>query len=142
MMFALDPRIAAGSHLIANLRLCEARLQDDARFPWVVLVPRRPGLSELAELSSRERLQLLQETRLAGEAVRAIGGVLGRSLEKLNHGQLGNVVAQLHVHVVGRRTDDPAWPGPVWGVGAAEPYASDALQKAMAAAGRAFGVQI
>ena len=137
-MFALDRRIAAASRPLADLALCEARLQDDARFPWIVLVPRRPGLVEIADLSEADRASLWAEAQAAGEAVRAIGQALGRRVLKLNHGQLGNVVAQLHVHVVGRREDDAAWPGPVWGSGAAEPYAPAELAAALTAARPVF----
>lgn len=132
----LDPHIAATSHALADLELCEARLQDDARFPWIVLAPRRAGVTELAELSVADRRALCEETLWAGAAVWAIAEALGWPMTKLNHGQLGNVVAQLHVHVVGRRPGDAAWPGPVWGAGVAEPYAAGRLAMALAA-GRA-----
>ena len=132
--FDLDARIRAGSHPLAGLRLCEARLQDDARFAWVVLAPRRAGLVELGDLTAGEQARLWAEVTAAGRAVRAVGEALGRPVAKLNHGQLGNVVAPLHVHVVGRRPDDAAWPGPVWGCGAAEPYTADALAIALEAA--------
>ncbi len=134
MSFTLDPRMAAGSHPLARLELCEARLQDDARFPWIVLIPRRVGIVELSDLDPAAQAQLWAETLAAGAAVRAIGEALGRPVLKLNHGQLGNVVAQLHVHVVGRRDDDAAWPGPVWGSGTAEAYSAEALAAARKAA--------
>ncbi len=136
--FTLDPRIAAASRPLARLRLCEVRLQDDVRFPWIVLAPRRAGAVELCDLPRSERLQLAAETLRAGTAVRAIGEALGRPPLKLNHGQLGNVVAQLHVHVVGRRSDDAAWPGPVWGVGTAQAYAAADLATALAAGRRSL----
>ena len=137
-MFALDARIAAGSHPMAQLTLCEARLQDDARFPWIVLVPRRPELVELVDLSAADQAQLWSETVRAGLAVRAVGRALGASLLKLNHGQLGNVVAQLHLHVVGRSPGDAAWPGPVWGLGAAETYEAEPLRMALEAGRQAL----
>ena len=116
------------------LGLCEARLQDDARFAWIVLVPRAAGLVEIADLPRRDSLRLWAEAEAAGKAVRAVGEALGRPVLKLNHGQLGNVVAQLHLHVVGRRADDAAWPGPVWGFGEAEPYRAETLEIALIAA--------
>ena len=134
MSFRLDPRIQATSHALTDLALCEARLQDDARFAWIVLAPRRAAPVEIADLDEADQAALWAETQAAGAAVRAIGEALGRRVFKLNHGQLGNVVAQLHVHVVGRRKDDAAWPGPVWGAGVAEPYAPDALATALKAA--------
>ncbi len=140
MRFELDARIGSGSHAIARLALCEARLQDDARFAWIVLIPRRAGLVELADLDLDGQAQLWAETQAAGDAVRAIGEALGRPVLKLNHGQLGNVVAQLHVHVVGRRPDDAAWPAPVWGHGTAKPYPPDVLAAALQAGRTALGL--
>lgn len=117
-----DPAFDAGSVAVAELDLCQARLQDDARFPWLVLLPRRPDAVELADLSPADRARLMEEIVAAGEAVRDLGQALGRPVEKLNVGALGNVTAQLHLHVVGRRRDDGLWPGPVWGRGAARPW--------------------
>lgn len=138
-MFRIDPAFEATSHALAALPLCEARLQADARFPWIVLIPRVEGVRELEDLSPADRARLMDEILLAGDAVRAAGEALGRPVEKLNVGQLGNVTPQLHVHVVGRRADDPAWPGPVWGAGATEPYTPQALLAALARARAALG---
>lgn len=131
--FAVDPAFEAGSIAVGDLPLCQVRLQADARWPWLILIPRRPGLREVEDLSAAERARLIEETVLAGQAVRAIGVATGLVVEKLNIGALGNVTPQLHVHVVGRRAGDPAWPGPVWGVGVAEAYGPDALEAAVAA---------
>ena len=109
---------------------------DDQRFPWLVLVPRRLSVSEIEQLPAAERAQLMEEGVAAGAAVRAIGAALGRPVEKLNLGALGNVTPQLHLHVVGRRRDDDAWPGPVWGVGERLPHAAGTLDIARRA-GRA-----
>ena len=87
-----------------------------------MLIPRRAGAREIEHLSLANRAQLMDEQIAAGAAVRAIGSALGRAVEKLNIAALGNVTPQLHVHVVGRRSDDAAWPGPVWGVGEARAY--------------------
>ena len=133
-MFELDPAFLATSRALPGLALCEARLQLDARFPWIVLIPRVDRAFELEDLSVEERAMLMAEIVAAGAAVRAIGAALGRPVEKLNVGQLGNITRQLHVHIVGRRADDPCWPGPVWGQGAARDYAPDALETALAAA--------
>jgi len=124
-MFALDPRLEASSILLADLTLCQARLQADGRWPWIVLIPRRERLRELDELAAQELEELMREILIAGRAVRAIGEAAGRPVEKLNIGALGNVVAQLHIHVVGRRSDDPAWPGPVWGFGDPVDYGAE-----------------
>lgn len=117
--FTIDPRIEASSFPVARLSLSDVRLQDDARFPWLVLVPRRAGAVELFDLASLDQTMLLAELAFAGRAVRALGEAQGRPVEKLNVANLGNVVPQLHWHVVGRRADDPCWPGPVWGQGEA-----------------------
>jgi diadenosine tetraphosphate (Ap4A) HIT family hydrolase len=135
--FALDPAFVATSHAVGDLPLCHVRLQDDARYPWLVLIPRLPGLTEVEQLSVEDRARLMEEAVLAGQAVRVLGGMLGLEVDKLNLGALGNVTAQLHVHVVGRRVGDPAWPGPVWGHSAAEAYgdAADAVLVARKALG-------
>jgi diadenosine tetraphosphate (Ap4A) HIT family hydrolase len=132
--FVLDPAFVATSAELVDLPLCQARLQLDARYPWIVLIPRRPHLREIEQLSSVHRLALMDEIVMAGAAVRAIGAVLGLRVDKLNVGALGNVTPQLHVHVIGRRVGDPAWPGPVWGHSPAEPFAPDTLAAAIDAA--------
>lgn len=119
MTFFLDPAFEATSAALAELPLCSARLQLDARWPWIVLVPRIGGAVEVEDLGSADRARLMDDVVLAGAAVRAMGVALGRPVLKLNVGALGNITRQLHVHVVGRRGDDAAWPGPVWGVGTA-----------------------
>jgi diadenosine tetraphosphate (Ap4A) HIT family hydrolase len=139
-MFQLDSAFPRTSEPLGELDLCHARLQADARFPWIVLIPRRAAAREIEDLVREDRIRLLDEIVRAGVAVRAAGAALGLPVEKLNVGQLGNVTPQLHVHVVGRRPGDPAWPGPVWGAGAAEPYAPEALSAALAAARQALGL--
>jgi diadenosine tetraphosphate (Ap4A) HIT family hydrolase len=132
--FSIVPALIQGTEPLISLGLCEARLQNDARWPWILLIPRRSGAKEIEHLSKADRIQLIEETVAAGAAVRAMGSALGRAVEKLNIAALGNVTAQLHVHAVGRRADDPAWPGPVWGAGTARPYAAADLEIAKAAA--------
>ena len=132
--FGLDPAFVATSEAVADLKLCHARLHLDARWPWIVLIPRKVGARELEHLSPQNRQQLMEEIVLAGAAVRAIGAALGRPVDKLNVGQLGNITAQLHVHVIGRRPDDASWPGPAWGHGKAVPYAANTLATALEAA--------
>ena len=133
-MFRIDPAFEGASEPLASLPLSEARLQTDARFPWLILIPRTPGAAEIEDLSAADRARLMDEAVLAGLAVRAIGETLGRPVEKLNLGQLGNVTRQMHLHVVGRRADDPAWPGPVWGQGERILYDVKDLALARAAA--------
>ena len=138
--FVLAPPFLSTSVLIGRLALCEARLQSDARWPWICLIPRRAGLVEVEELSAADRAQLMEEAVACGAAVRAIGEASGFIVEKLNIGALGNVTPQLHVHVVGRRPGDPAWAGPVWGVGTAEPYLAAGEAAALAAARGSLGL--
>ena len=112
--FTLDPRLAADTRLLASLPLCDVRLMDDARYGWLVLVPRRDGLVEIADLDEGEQATLWHEVNRAAAALRAVA-----PCDKLNLGALGNIVRQLHVHVVARVEGDAAWPGPVWGNGQA-----------------------
>jgi len=118
--FELDPRLAADSLLIADGPLSQLRLMDDARYPWLLLVPRVAGAENWVDLDGASQRLLLAEINQASDLLRAVSG-----LGKLNIGQLGNVVRQLHVHVVARREGDAAWPGPVWGSGEREPYPAE-----------------
>ena len=120
--FLLDPRLAADSAFIADGPLSQVRLMDDARFPWLLLVPRVANVSEWLELDGGQQRLLLAEINQAGQLIRAQPGV-----EKLNIGALGNIVRQLHVHVLGRHAGDAAWPGPVWGSGAARRHDAEQL---------------
>lgn len=117
MTFVLAPRLAADTVPVASLGLSELRLMDDARFPWLILVPRIAGAEEIIDLDAGARTALVEEIALASRALRAVTGC-----EKLNVGALGNIVRQLHVHVVARFAADAAWPGPVWGAGKAIAY--------------------
>ena len=114
---SLDPRLAADSVGVGKLSLCEVRLQDDARFPWLVLVPQRSGVIELFDLSAADRAAAIEEIAQCSAALRAVTQCL-----KINVGALGNIVRQLHIHIVARNEDDAAWPGPVWGVGTRVSY--------------------
>ncbi|MBX3533817.1 MAG: HIT domain-containing protein [Xanthobacteraceae bacterium] len=120
---SLDPRLAADSIAIGKLALCEVRLQDDARFPWLVLVPQRENVSELFELAEPDQAAAMEEIARVSAALRAVTQCL-----KINVGALGNIVRQLHIHIVARNEGDAAWPGPVWGAGTRVPY--DDVQKA------------
>jgi diadenosine tetraphosphate (Ap4A) HIT family hydrolase len=133
-MFTVDPAFAIGATPLASLGLSEIWLQRDARFPWLILIPRTAAAVELEDLSRDDRHRLVDEIVLAGTAVRAIGLGLGRPISKLNVGALGNITPQLHIHVVGRRPDDAAWPDPVWGRGQARLYDTAALDVARTAA--------
>lgn len=119
MSFALDPRLAAETNVVGELALSRLLLMDDARWPWLILVPRVAGAVELIDLDSTSRQALMDEVTLAGRALQAIV-----QPDKLNVASLGNVVAQLHVHVVARFVTDVSWPAPIWGRGEREPYST------------------
>jgi diadenosine tetraphosphate (Ap4A) HIT family hydrolase len=126
--FVLDPRIEADSVFVAALPLSDLRLMRDARYPWLLLVPRAAGLVELTDLDAPARGLLVEEIALASQALRTVA-----PCDKLNVGALGNQVRQLHVHIVARRIGDDAWPGPVWGRHPTLPYAESALEARIAA---------
>lgn len=124
-MFELDPRLAADTVPLGRLPLCRVLLMDDSRYPWLVLVPALPGLSELHELEPADRHRLMDEAVLVSRALLAVF-----QPDKINTGCLGNQVAQLHMHVIARFRADSAWPGPVWGSGEAAPYPPDTREAA------------
>lgn len=128
VQFRSDPAFDVGSVEVADWPLCQVRLQNDARFPWLILIPRRTGLTELDQLEPSDLNLLMSEVLRAGDAVRALGRMIDRPVEKLNVAALGNVTAQLHLHVIGRRSDDPVWPDPVWGRGSAERWPPERLE--------------
>jgi diadenosine tetraphosphate (Ap4A) HIT family hydrolase len=115
--FAIDPRIVADSFAVTALRLADLRLMNDARFPWLVLVPRKPGLVEIIDLDAAEQVLLMTEIGAVSTVLKTLTGC-----DKLNVAALGNAVRQLHVHIIARTTTDTAWPAPVWGKGAAVAY--------------------
>jgi len=119
--FELHPRLAADCVVLGELPLCQLLLMDDRRFPWCILVPRQVGLRELHDLDATDGTRLFDEIGRVSRALIACCGA-----RKLNVGALGNLVPQLHVHVVARQPEDAAWPGPVWGSGPAIPYESAA----------------
>ncbi|OYW83205.1 MAG: hypothetical protein B7Z26_01200 [Asticcacaulis sp. 32-58-5] len=115
--FRLDTRIEASSLFIAHLNLCQVRVQNDRRFPWLVLVPTIANLKEITELSDAQLMDLMGDIRTCERLVRALADHCGFRVDKLNIANLGNIVAQLHIHVIARHNGDMAWPGPVWGFG-------------------------
>ena len=129
MTFALDPRLAKDAFLVGDMPLCRVLLMNNSRWPWLILVPRREDLVELMDLDPADRAALIEEAALAADFLKAYAGA-----DKINVGALGNIVRQLHVHVVARTAGDPAWPGPIWGFGAAAPYGELQAARLMAAA--------
>ena len=110
MAWSLDPQLAKDTVPVGDLPLARVLLSNDANFPWLILVPRMPGVTEITDLDPNEQVQLLGEIDAAARVLKSV-----TECEKLNIAALGNVVAQLHVHVVARRHSDSAWPKPVWG---------------------------
>lgn len=133
--FELDPQLERDTHLIGDLAMCRVLLMDDRRWPWLILVPRRPGVRELFELDDGDRTLLMREVAQVGQVfMHHVGG------HKLNVAALGNVVPQLHVHLVARKTDDVNWPNVVWGLFPRQHYDAAALRELVPALAERFGL--
>ena len=124
MSFQLHPQLEADTHLICRTEDCQILLMDDARFPWIVLVPEVADIRELYELKERQQQQAYQSILRISKSLAEYSNA-----DKMNVAALGNQVPQLHIHIIARYETDAAWPGPVWGVGQAEPYRPDQLQQ-------------
>lgn len=114
----LDPQLHLESTFVADLGLCQVRLSHNAAFPWIILIPFRPNLTEITDLTPMDQQRLMGEIDLSSRVMRSLFAPT-----KLNVANLGNVVPQLHLHVIARYDTDPAWPGPVWGHPATASYA-------------------
>ena len=112
----IDPRLLRDTLPLAHSALSELRLMNDSRYLWLVVIPRVEGAVEWFDLEAAQRQALFDEVMLCGEVLKALGAL------KVNTGALGNIVRQLHVHVLARQEGDAAWPGPVWGHSPAVPY--------------------
>lgn len=124
--FVLHKRLAADTAPVGNTDLCRVLLVKDARFPWAILVPRRPGLRELHDLAPPDQILLMGEVTHLTHAMQEAWNA-----GKTNVAALGNMVPQLHVHIVMRFEGDAAWPGPIWNVGNPEPYSEAALTETL-----------
>ncbi len=133
--FDLHERLANESVAVGDLSLCRVLLMNDCRFPWAILAPRRAGSAELHDLPPADRARLIDEIALVSAALKKVSGA-----EKMNIGALGNIVRQLHIHVVGRNVGDDAWPGPVWGDGERVPYAEGAAEACAMELRKALGL--
>lgn len=122
-MFTLDPRLERDTCPLGDLPLSRLLVMNDAHYPWLILVPRRAEVSEVFDLSAEDQRQLWEETVHVAETLKAVC-----EAAKMNVASLGNVVGQLHMHVVARHPGDAAWPGPVWGCLPAQPYEAEALR--------------
>lgn len=119
-MFTLDQRLQQDTVLLGDFPLCRLLLMNDANYPWFILVPRRDEVSELFQLDAQEQQQLWRESTELAEVLKDTF-----KADKMNVATLGNVVSQLHMHVIVRHKDDPAWPAPVWGKHPAKAYSDE-----------------
>ncbi|WP_426206264.1 HIT family protein [Pseudomonas sp. TWP3-1] len=119
-MFALDSRLQQDTLTIGDFPLCRLLLSNDSNYPWFILVPRREDISELFQLDVADQQQLWQETTALAEVLKDLFDA-----DKMNVATLGNVVSQMHMHVIVRKRDDAAWPAPVWGKSPAKPYSAE-----------------
>jgi diadenosine tetraphosphate (Ap4A) HIT family hydrolase len=131
--WTLHPQLANDTGFIGDLTLSQALLMRDANYPWLLLVPRRAGVSEIVDLDPADRVQLMTEIADASRVLKSV-----TQCDKLNVAAIGNVVPQLHVHIVARRRDDPAWPRPVWGAAPPRAYEPAALAALIDAIRRAL----
>lgn len=125
--FQIDPVLARDSIRISSLGLCELRLNNDCRWPWLVMVPQRPNITEMFELTPLDQTFLTFETNAVAEALKKATGCT-----KVNVGALGNIVRQLHVHVIARSEGDANWPNAVWGHGSRQPWDTAAMHRFIA----------
>jgi diadenosine tetraphosphate (Ap4A) HIT family hydrolase len=123
-LFVTDERLAKDSSLLRQLVISDLRLMEDARFPWLLLVPRREGATELIDLPRADQTLLLAEIETVSRALKS-----ATACDKLNVAAIGNVVPQLHIHIVARFRSDAAWPRPVWGFGQAVAYGAEQRDK-------------
>jgi diadenosine tetraphosphate (Ap4A) HIT family hydrolase len=133
--WSLHPQLEQDTEAVGDLALSRLLLNNDANYPWLLLVPRRPGVSEIIDLDEADQSQLLIEIARVSRALKDI-----TACHKLNIAAIGNVVAQLHIHIVARRHDDPAWPKPVWGAVPARQYDPAERERFIAALRRKIGV--
>ena len=135
MSFALDDRLAHDTLVVGDMALSRVLLMNDARWPWLMLVPRREGLVELTDLDAADRALLIEEAARVALFLKAYA-----EADKINVSALGNVVRQFHLHLVARAIGDVGWPGPVWGHGAATPYDPANARAFIAAARTGLGI--
>ncbi len=122
--FKLDPRIEAVTLPICQLQLSEVRLMNDSRFCWCILMPQRAGMTGVHELSTMDQQLLITESSQLSDTLAKLF-----KPDRINVGALGNIVPQLHWHVVARHQKDPCWPGPVWGCGKTSPYSINSAKE-------------
>lgn len=122
--FELHPDLARDGIQITNLRLSHLLLMNDAAWPWLVLVPQRPNKKDFHDLDPMDQYRVCDEITLCSQALSRLFNP-----DKVNVAALGNMTPQLHIHVIARFSDDPAWPGPIWGKQAMQPYPAHQLEE-------------
>ncbi len=122
--FTLDERLKSDTIFVYDLPLCRILLMNDSNYPWFILVPKRDGVKEIFELSKGDRIQLEIEVSAIAKAIKT-----NFSAKKINIATLGNIVSQLHIHIVARFENDPSWPKPVWGNADLVQYKNNELEK-------------
>src|SRR5690348_11327111 len=135
--WSLHPQLAADTVPVGDLPLTRVLLNDDANYPWLILVPRKPGLVDLIDLLDDDQVRLLREVSGAARALKEI-----THCDKLNVAALGNQVPQLHVHVIARFRSDAAWPNPVWGKAPRKAYTTEAREALVQAVRRALNIDV
>lgn len=123
-MFQLDQKLQADTFLIHDLKICRVLLMNDANYPWVILVPKKENLVELTDLDFEDQIEVLREINLVAKILKDDFGA-----HKINIATLGNVVRQLHIHVIARKKNDATFPKPVWGNAQAKPYEEKSAQE-------------
>jgi len=132
-MFTLNQKLKEDTAEIAQLQLSLVLLMKDCSFPWLILVPVIESIREIHELTEKDRSILIEEISLSSQVIKRL-----YSPDKINVGALGNIIHQLHIHVIGRFKTDRAWPGPVWGTGTAKSYSEDEFKDICAKLRKAF----
>jgi len=121
--FILHSKLAADTFEVLSLKVSQLLLMNDARYPWLILVPEVSDMRDLHNLSTKQYHSVTQEIAQVSKVLESV-----TQAHKMNVGALGNMVPQLHIHIIARQTNDAAWPAPVWGVGEAQPYSQDAAK--------------
>ena len=122
-MFKLNPKFLKSSHFVKDLKLCQVRLHDNSKFPWIMLIPKRPKVSQILDLSKADQIKLLEEIQHCSKKIKANFKCFNLNIEKV-----GNIIPQLHIHIIARHKKDITWPLPVW-VTKPKPYSKKNLEK-------------
>ena len=109
MPFKIDKNFLKSSHYIIDLKLCSIRLHDNSKFPWIILIPKRKNINDISELNSKDQILLIKEIVYSSKIMKKLF-----KTSKLNIEKIGNIVPQLHIHIISRKKTDSSWPLSVW----------------------------